>query len=113
MVKPPHLPTPPKLGTAHSHIHVIWLAAFPDDPHEFYDELDDGRWSLRCVRIYRDRSAKRFDYNSPNWRDVMPEAATPLPEIINADSQFRARTISVDVFDAMWQHAEAQTGDTP
>jgi hypothetical protein len=43
--------TPPTLGPPASYIHVIWLAAFPGDVHEYYDELDAGRWSIRCVWV--------------------------------------------------------------
>jgi hypothetical protein len=84
---------PPTLGPPVSYIHVIWLAAGPGDVHEYYDELDAERWSIRCVRVYGDRSSVSFSYHSPNWRDVMPEAAIDDPKVINRDSQFRARTI--------------------
>jgi hypothetical protein len=96
---------PPTLGSPASYIHVIWLAAFPEDVHEFYDELDAERWSIRCVRVYRDRSSTAFSYDSPNWRDVMPEAAIDEPDVINRDSQFLARTISREEFEAAWQGA--------
>jgi hypothetical protein len=96
---------PPVLGPPTSYIHVIWLAAFPDDVHEFYDELDAERWSIRCVRVYRDRSSGAFSYASPNWRDVMPEAAFDEPEVINRDMQFLARAISREEFEIAWEAA--------
>jgi hypothetical protein len=97
--------SPPRLGPPDSYIHVIWLAAFPNDPHEYYDELDAERWSIRCVRVDRDRSYHAYSYNSSNWRDVMPEAAIQEPAAINRDSQFRARAISKDEFEAAWRQA--------
>jgi hypothetical protein len=99
--------SPPRLGPPNSYIHVIWLAAFPNDPHEYYDELDTERWSIRCVRVYRDRSYHACGYDSPNWRDVMPEAPVDDPDVINRDSQFRARTISKHEFEAAWRQATA------
>lgn len=96
---------PPGLGPPVSYIHVIWLAAFPGDPHEYYDELDADRWSIRCVRVFRDRSLTRFSYRRKNWRDVMPEAAIDTPEIINRDSQFRARDITREEFETVWRSA--------
>jgi hypothetical protein len=100
--------SPPKLGPPTSHIHVIWLAAFPDNVHEFYDELDAERWSIRCVRVYRDRSFVAFSYASPNWRDVMPEAAIDEPDVINRDTQFLARTISREEFEIAWDAAQPE-----
>jgi hypothetical protein len=100
--------SPPTLGLPASYIHVIWLAAFPDDVHEFYDELDAERWSIRCVRVYRDRSFRAFSYDSPNWRDVMPSAAIDEPDKLNRDTQFLARDISRDEFEAAWQAAITQ-----
>ena len=94
---------PPILGPPAHYIHIIWLAAFPGDPHEFYDELDADRWSIRCVRVNRDRSSVRFSYRSKNWRDVMPEAAIDTPDAINRDSQFRAREITKEEFEDAWQ----------
>jgi hypothetical protein len=99
---------PPQLGPPTSYIQVIWLAAFPEDVHEFYDELDAQRWSIRCVRVYRDRSSAAFSYASPNWRDVMPQAPIDEPGVINRDSQFHARAITQAEFDAAWQAAASQ-----
>jgi hypothetical protein len=96
---------PPKLGPPVHYIHVIWLAAFPDDVHEFYDELDAERWTIRCVRVYRDRSSRRFSYKSHNWRDVMPEATIGTSKEINRDSQFLARDITQEEFEDIWRAA--------
>jgi hypothetical protein len=97
----------PKLGSPTHYIHVIWLAAFPGDPHEFYDELDAERFSIRCVRVYRDRSFTAFSYDSPNWRDVMPSAAIDEPDVINRDTQFLAHAISKEAFEQAWLEAIA------
>jgi hypothetical protein len=97
--------TPPKLGPPVHYIHVIWLAAFPNDVHEFYDALDAERWSIRCVRVYRDRSSRRFSYKSQNWRDVMPEAAIGTTKEINRDSQFLARDMTREEFEEIWRAA--------
>jgi hypothetical protein len=103
---------PPILGQPTYWIHVIWLAAFSYDPQEFYDELDAERWSIRCVRVYRDGSSVAASYKSANWRDLMPEAAIDLPDIINRDSQFLAREIERAEFDMVWQAACAQNART-
>jgi hypothetical protein len=102
----------PQRGSPAHYIHVIWLAAFATDPQEYYDELDANRWSIRCVRLYRDGTSKAFNYESPNWRDVMPEAAIDEPDVINRDTQFLARPITRDAFEAAWQEANARNTRT-
>jgi hypothetical protein len=103
-----NLPPAPKLGPPIHYIHVIWLAARADDPQEFFDELDADRWSIRSVRLYRYAAHVACSYDSPNWRDVMPEAAIDEPEIINRDTQFRARAISRKEFEAAWEAAQPE-----
>ncbi len=97
--------SPPKLGPPMHHVHVIWLAARTQDPQEYYDELDADRWSIRCVRVYRDGRHEAFSYASPNWHDVMPEAPISTPDKINRDTQFRARAILPAEFEAAWEAA--------
>ncbi len=93
---------PPTHGPPAHHIHVIWLAACAEDAQEYYDELDADRWSIRCVRVYREGRSEAFSHASPNWRDVMPEAPVDTPDMINRDTQFRARAISAAEFEAAW-----------
>jgi hypothetical protein len=77
------LPGPPRLGPADSYLHCIWIEAAEDAPVYWYDELDESRWSIRCVRKYRDGRIEAHSYASANWRDVMPEAPIPPLAIIN------------------------------
>lgn len=100
--------TPPETGPPQSYIHVIWLAAGADEPQEYFDELDAARWSIRCVRLYRDGRREALSYASPNWRDVMPSAAIDEPAVINRDTQFRARAISREEFERVWEAAQPE-----
>ncbi len=96
------------LGPPIHYIHVIWLAAGANDPQEYYDELDEGRWSIRGVRLYRGDKYECFSHDSPDWRDVMPEAAIDEPDVINRDTQFRARAISRQEFETAWDAAQPE-----
>jgi hypothetical protein len=87
-------PGPPRLGPPDSYFHGIWIAATENEPVEWYDELDASRWSIRCVRKYRDGRLKAYSYTTDNWQDVMPEAPIPPIADINRDSDFSAREIS-------------------
>src|SRR5437762_755633 len=99
------LPGPPQLGSPASYFMCTWLAASSDEAFQYWDELDEERWSIRCVRKYRDGSFEAYSYDSPNWRDEMPEAPIPPVQEVNQDAQFDAREISGSEFEAIWQEA--------
>lgn len=98
-------PGPPVLGPPASWFHGVWLDAPPDEPVDWYDELDPERWSIRCVRRFRDGSLKARSYASADWRSQMPEAPIPPLEEINENPEFRAREISQDEFEVAWKEA--------
>jgi hypothetical protein len=64
-----------------------------------------SRWSIRCVRKYRDGRLEAFSYAGDNWRDEMPESSLPVVEEINQNPEFAAREISKDEFEAIWRQA--------
>jgi len=67
------------------------------------------RWSIRCVRKYRDGRLEAHSYADENWRDVMPERPIPPLAIINQDPQFSAKEISKAEFDTVWNEANRPT----
>lgn len=85
-----------------NYIQVTWSEAGIDDPVCYYDEIGQGRWSVRCVREYADGTRRAFCHASHNWRDLMPEAAIPTLHEINAVPQFVARKISKRQFEELW-----------
>jgi hypothetical protein len=88
-----------------SYFHCVWISAREDEPIEYCDELDASRWSVRCVRKYRNGRLEAHSYASDNWRDVMPECSVSSLEMINRDPQFAARAISRAEFEAVWSRA--------
>jgi hypothetical protein len=103
------LPGPPELGPPDSYFYGVWIDAMEDEPLEWYDELDASRWSIRCVRKYRDGRLEAYSYSSDNWRDVMPEAPIPPLAVINQDENFSAKEISKAEFEAVWDQANRST----
>ncbi len=99
------LPGPPCLGPADSYFYCLSVDAPDDEWNEYYDELDTSRWSIRCVRKYRDGRLEAHSYASDNWRDVMSDAAVPPIETINQDPEFRAKEISKAEFEEIWNQA--------
>lgn len=103
------LPGPPRHGPPESYFHCVWIDAAEDEPVEWYDELDASRWSVRCVRKYRDGRLEAHSYASDDWRDVMPESPIPPFAIINHDLQSSAKEISKAEFEAVWNQANRST----
>jgi hypothetical protein len=103
------LPGPPQLGPPESYFYGVWIDATEDEPCEYYDELDGARWSVRCVRKYRDGRFEAYSYASDNWRDVMPEAPIPPLADINAQEKFSAKEISKAEFETVWDQANRST----
>jgi hypothetical protein len=85
-----------------SFVAVEWHAAGLGQPQTYLDEIDDKRWSIRCIRVFADGTKHAFHGASYKWRDQMPEAAIPPLTEINADTQFVARRISKREFEKIW-----------
>jgi hypothetical protein len=84
------LPGAPGLGPPASHFLGVWVGAPEDEAVEWYDELDASRWSIRCVREFRDGSLKAHSYASADWRDTMPDQPLPPLEEINENADLEA-----------------------
>jgi hypothetical protein len=81
-----------------------WNHSSEEQPVEFYGELDEGRWELRKIEVYRDGRAVTL-----GPKDIEPGARTlaeaPIPplEQIEADPQFEPREITREEFEAVWR----------
>ncbi|MGH1349426.1 MAG: DUF6881 domain-containing protein [Methyloligellaceae bacterium] len=96
---------PSKPGLAESWFFGTWLTASEDEPYQYYDELDNERWTIRCVRKYRDGTLIANSYDDENWRDTMPEGPIPSLKEINSNAEFIARDISKSDFETIWKKA--------
>jgi hypothetical protein len=105
------LPGPPELGPPTSWVHVVWIGAPDDEAVDWYDELDAARWSIRCVRRFRDGSVQALSYASPDWRTEMPEVPIPPVDEINDNSDFQAKEITKIEFERVWSAASDRSPD--
>jgi hypothetical protein len=81
---------------------VVWRHQNPEDPSQLYSELDDLRWELRKLEIFRDG---RCGYASAEERAGGTFLGkTPLPELstIAEDPQFEPFEITKQEFEDMW-----------
>ena len=103
------LPGVPELGPPASYFHGVWVGAPEGEAVEWYDELDALRWSIRCVRKFRDGSLKAHSYSSADWRDEMPDQPIPPVEEINENADFIAKEITKAEFEDAWNRAAGES----
>jgi hypothetical protein len=87
------------------YVRVAWKHVFPDDPILIYSELDDDRWEVRKVEVFRDgalgyASAK----GSSRSLGLGLEPYPPLEEIAG-DPQFEPVEITRQEFEDIWLRA--------
>ena len=102
------LPGAPELGPPASYFLGVWVGAPEDEAVEWYDELDASRWSIRCVRKFRDGSLKAHSYASADWRDTMPDQPIPPLEEINENADFIGKEITKAEFEDVWKRATGE-----
>ena len=84
------------------YIRVKWIHDHLDDPIWLFSEIDDDRWEVRKVEIFKDG---RTGYASPDESvggTFLGEAPIPPLDEIAADPQFVPRDISADEFERAW-----------
>lgn len=101
------LPEAPELGPPASYFHGIWVDVPEEEAVEWYDELDALRWSIRCVRKFRDGSLKAYSYARPDRRYYMPDQPIPPLEEIDENAGFLGKEITQAEFEAVWERATA------
>jgi hypothetical protein len=86
------------------YLRVQWLHENPKEPIWLYSELDEDRWEIRKVEVFRDGTK---GYASPTESDGRTFLGTlPVPALnnIGADPQFVPQEISKEDFEFVWEH---------
>ena len=84
------------------YIKVEWLHSNPEDPVELYSEIDEERWELRKVEVFRDGRAGVASQLEEHGTTRLSIEPLPTIEEIAADQQFRPVEISRNVFEEVW-----------
>ncbi len=84
------------------YIKVYWMHDFIDEPIILYSELDEKRFEVRKIEIYRNNRIGYATYDISVNDTYLSEF--PIPEIIeiNVDKQFMASKISKREFEDIW-----------
>ncbi len=90
-----------------------WLHDLNDEPVRFYHELDDDRWEVRKVELYRDGRMQFADSTHKCGSTGLGLAEHPPMKEIAADPEFRYQEISHAEFEAIWRKAEAEGNNPP
>jgi hypothetical protein len=84
------------------YIRVRWLHQDVDSPVWLISELDDDRWEVRKVEIYRDGSKGYATRNSEHNNARLGLVPVPPLDVIAADPEFLPEEITGDEFEAIW-----------
>lgn len=88
------------------YICVKWNHSFPDEPVILFSELDDARWEIRKVEIYRN-GCKGYASTSATFGGTrLGLEPDPSLEEIASDPQFEPKEISREEFEQIWGNRE-------
>jgi hypothetical protein len=93
---------------------TTWRHDSDNDPVLIYCELNDARWELRKVEVYRDGRMGFANEKEEYLGTMLALRQDPPIEEIAAQPDFEPSVISADEFDAVWskalKRAQTQTG---
>ena len=84
------------------YIAVQWHHNLPDEPIDLYSEIDDDRWEVRKVEIYRDGRIGYADSSEQRGDTRLGEVPIPSLDEIESDPEFTPREITAAEFDGIW-----------
>ncbi len=85
-----------------THIVVTWHHKNPDDPVKLFSELNDERFEVRKVEVFRDGRRCFADASATSGDTMLGIVPVPPLEEIASDREFTPRTITREEFEAEW-----------
>jgi hypothetical protein len=87
---------------------VKWRHESEDEPVLLYSELDDDRWEVRKVEVYRDGQCDHANSTESTGSTRLGEIPVPPLAEIAAAPEFEAKEISEHEFEEVWAKAHQQ-----
>jgi hypothetical protein len=87
---------------AMKYIRVNWKHQYPDEPVTLYSELDDGRWEVRKVEVFRDGRIGYASAEEQSGGTYLGELPTPELSEIGEDPEFDPLEITQVEFEFVW-----------
>jgi hypothetical protein len=86
-----------------SFLKVMWHHDYPDEPVWLYSELDDERYEMRKVEVYRDGRRTFADRDRSVGGSMLGEIPAPMiPEFEDEIEDLTAQEIGVEEFEVEW-----------
>lgn len=90
-----------------SYIAVKWLHTSSEEPVLLLSELDEQRWEVRKVEIFRDGTAGFADTTRETPTTALGQLPVPPLTEIASDPEFEPREITQTEFEVTWRAAIA------
>ena len=87
------------------YVLVKWNHDFADEPVLLYSEIDDARWEVRKVEIYRDGRSGYASAAESAGSTRLGEVPVPSLADIATDPQFVPLEITAEEFERVWRAA--------
>ncbi|GAB2833460.1 hypothetical protein GCM10022221_35440 [Actinocorallia aurea] len=90
-----------------SYLKLIWHHEFTDEPTWLYSELDENRYEVRKVEVFKD--GRRFFADSQNSSGNSMLGEIPAPSLVDLadEPEFTPSEISRAEFEVEWDAAHA------
>lgn len=93
------------------YLAVKWFHDSLDEPVELFVELDELRFEVRKVEVFRDGHLGFADEERESRDTRLSSEALPSNEEIAADPQFEVRAIGAIEFELIWNRAMIAGGE--
>jgi hypothetical protein len=100
-----HLESAAAQDPPNSYIRVEWKHEYDDDPITLYSELDEERWEVRKVEMFRDGHVTWADAKGSIGTTQLGDQPVPAVAEIAANQEFVVKEISRAEFEAAWDAA--------
>lgn len=84
------------------YVRIGWKHQHPEEPVTLYSELDDNRWEVRKVEVFRNGDCGYASADESSHGTKIGEVALPDLNEIAMDPQFAPVEITRDEFEEVW-----------
>ncbi|NBH16533.1 hypothetical protein D3Z55_03365 [Clostridiaceae bacterium] len=86
-----------------NYILLNWFHNLDDEPYKIYSEIDDQRYEVRKIELYKNGTMSICDEKMIHSQNELADVAFPedLDEI-NQDRQFFTQYINKEEFESLW-----------
>lgn len=89
------------------YILLKWFHNLENEPYIIYSEIDNQRYEVRKIEIYKNGITRKCDEKMVNSQIELGDVAFPENlDDINQDKEFYAQYISKEEFESIWNKSE-------